>query len=430
MGDELKIAIAGLGTVGCGLVTILEENASLLSARTGRPIRITAVSARDRSKDRGVDLSAYEWFDDAVEMASNADADVFVELIGGEAGIALDATKAALAAGKDVVTANKAMLAFHGTELARLAEGKGHTIGYEAAVAGGIPIVKAMREGLAANNIDRVYGILNGTCNYILTTMEVSGRSFEDVLAEAQKEGYAEADPSFDIGGIDAAHKLSLLASLAYGTEVDFDAVVTEGIERIGAGDIAFADEFGYRIKLVGVAQKTPQGIEQRVHPCLVPKRSVIGSIGGVFNAVIVEGDHVGQANFVGRGAGEGPTASAVAADIMDIARGLRQPVFSVPAENLKKPQNSPISDHEGPYYLRLQVLDQPGVMAAITVILGEAGVSIDSIIQRSRAPGEPVPIVILTHDTKEGTMVAAVDRLKDAPGMQEPPRLIRIENF
>lgn len=430
MSKELKIAIAGLGTVGTGLVKLLSENAALLKERSGADIRITAVCARDHNKDRGIDLSGYQWFGDAVEMAEKADADVFVELIGGTEGVALEATKAALEAGRDTVTANKAMLAFHGNELARLAEDKGCTIGFEAAVAGGIPIVKAMREGLAANRIERVYGILNGTCNYILTTMEETGRSFEDVLIEAQAEGYAEADPSFDIGGIDAAHKLSLLASLAFGTEVDFGSVSIEGIERIGSADIAFASEFGYRIKLVGVAQQTSHGIEQRVHPCLVPQSSVIGNVGGVFNAVFVEGDQVGQANFVGRGAGDGPTASAVAADILDIAKNLRQPVFSVPAKDLEPSNPAAMSDHEGAYYLRLQVLDEPGVMAGITVILGEAEVSIDSIIQRSRAPGEPVPIVILTHETREGVMMQALERLAKHPAMQEEPRLIRIENF
>lgn len=384
MSAELKIAIAGLGTVGIGLVKLLNRNGDLLKNRSGRSIRITAVCARDHNKDRGVDLSGYEWFGDAAEMAVKADADVFVELIGGTEGTALDATKAALKAGRDVVTANKAMLAFHGNELAILAEDNKCTIGFEAAVAGGIPIVKAMREGLAANKIERLYGILNGTCNYILTTMEETGRGFEDVLAEAQAEGYAEADPAFDIGGIDAAHKLSLLASLAYGTQVDFDAVSIEGIERIGAGDIAFASEFGYRIKLVGVARQTSHGIEQRVHPCLVPRSSVIGNVGGVYNAVFVEGDAVGATNFVGRGAGDGPTASAVAADIVDIAKNLRQPVFSVPAKALQPSNPSSMADHEGAYYLRLQVLDEPGVMAGITVILGEGGVSIDSKIGRA----------------------------------------------
>lgn len=430
MSEELKIAIAGLGTVGTGLVKLITENADLLKQRSGRAIRITAVCARDHNKDRGVDLSGYEWFSDAAEMAVKADADVFVELIGGTEGVALDSTRAALKAGRDTVTANKAMLAFHGKELARLAEDNGCTIGFEAAVAGGIPIIKAMREGLAANKVERVYGILNGTCNYILTTMEETGRDFADVLAEAQAEGYAEADPAFDIGGIDAAHKLSLLASLAFGTEVDFDAVSIEGIERIGSEDIAFASEFGYRIKLVGVAQQTSHGIEQRVHPCLVPRSSVIGNVGGVYNAVFVEGDAVGKTNFVGRGAGDGPTASAVAADIVDIAKDLRQPVFGVPAKTLQPSRPSAMSDHEGPYYLRLQVLDEPGVMAGITVILGEAGVSIDSIVQRSRAPGEPVPIVILTHETREGEMTKAVELLGTLKAVQEDPRLIRIENF
>lgn len=430
MSNDLKVAIAGLGTVGCGLVKILEGQKDLLTERTGCAIEIVAVSARDRQRNRGIDISPYAWFDSPEDMVANSGADIFVELIGGSDGVALASVKSALSAGMNVVTANKALLAVHGTKLARLAEESGAVLAFEAAVAGGIPIVKALREGLAANKVDRLYGILNGTCNYILTEMEASGQSFESVLADAQKKGYAEADPTFDIGGIDTAHKLSLLTSVAFGTEVDFDSVFIQGIEEIGAVDIAYARELGYRIKLMGVAKRTPNGFEQRVHPCLIPLSSPIANVDGVYNAVVVHGDHVGQTTYEGRGAGEGPTASAVAADILDIARGLRLPTFSVPAKLLAPAQPSPMENHEGAYYLRLQVIDRPGVMAAITVILAEAEVSIDSIIQRGRAPDEPVPIVILTHETKESVMMSALERIRAEEAVTEEPRLIRIENF
>ncbi len=430
MSKELKVAIAGLGTVGCGLINILEENRALLAERTGSDIRVTAVSARDRKKDRAVDIDPYQWFDSPEEMAKTADADIYVELIGGSDGVALASVRAGLSTKRHVVTANKALLAVHGTELAKLAEENGVALAFEAAVAGGIPIVKALREGLAANKVDRLYGILNGTCNYILTEMEATGESFDSVLQDAQRKGYAEADPTFDVGGIDTAHKLSLLASVAFGTEVDFDAVYVEGIEKIDAGDIAYARELGYRIKLMGVAKRTDIGFEQRVHPCLIPLSSPIANVDGVYNAVVVHGDRAGQTTYEGRGAGEGPTASAVAADIVDIARGLQLSTFSVPAKDLALAQPSPMEHHEGAYYLRLQVIDRPGVMAAITVILAEAEVSIDSIIQRGRAPEEPVPIVILTHETKESVMMSALARIKAQEAVTQEPRLIRIENF
>lgn len=430
MSKKLKIGIAGLGTVGGGLVKLLEANRALYKQRTGCDIAVTAVSARDRSKDRGFDTSVYEWFDNPVDLAGSPNVDVVVELIGGSDGPALATVEAAFARGAHVVTANKALLASHGTKLARAAEGAGVALGYEASVAGGIPIVKALREGLAGNDVTRLYGILNGTCNYILTTMEKTGRAFDDVLKEAQVEGYAEADPAFDIGGIDTAHKLSILASVAFGHEVDFDAVHTEGIEHIGAIDISYARELGYRIKLIGVAKRTELGIEQRVHPCLVPLAAPIAAVDDVYNAVVVEGDAVGRSTYEGRGAGEGPTASAVIADILDIARGLVQPVFLIPATELSPAKPSPMSHHEGAYYLRLQVIDEPGVMAAITVILAEHEVSIDSMIQRGRAPGEPVPIVILTHETRESVMMGALAKIKAQEAVTEDPRVIRIENF
>lgn len=427
---SLKLAIAGLGTVGAGVVKIIQDKARELEQRTGREFVLTAVSARNKDKDRGVDLSAYQWFDDAVKMAANADADVFVELIGGEDGIALQAVETALSNGRHVVTANKALLAKHGAKLARAAEAKGLGIGYESAVAGGIPIIKSMREGLAGNHIDRVYGILNGTCNYILTTMEATGRDFVDVLSEAQAEGYAEADPTFDVGGIDTAHKLSLLASVSFGNEVDFDSVFIEGIDRIGPEDIAYAQEFGYRIKLIGVAQRTDHGIEQRVHPCLVPLSAPIASVSGVYNAVVVEGDEVGQTTYEGRGAGQGPTASAVVGDLVDLARGLRQPVFLVPADQLGENQPASMDNHKGAYYLRLRVIDQPGVLAAVTVALAEGEISVDSMVQRGRAPGEPVSIVIVTHETTEAVMKSAIAKINGLDAVTEPTQLIRIEKF
>lgn len=430
MKSQLKIAIAGVGTVGVGVVKILEQYRDLLKARSGCEVEIVAVSARDRSRNRDVDLSGYTWYDDAVEMARTSNADVFVELIGGSDGVALESVKVALERGLSVVTANKALLASHGAELARLSDAKNAHLGYEAAVAGGIPIVKSMREGLAGNDIDRLYGILNGTCNYILTNMEATGANFEDMLDEAQQKGYAEADPTFDIGGIDTAHKLSLLASLAFGAEVNFDAVTIEGIETIGAEDISYARELGYRIKLLGVATRTPHGIEQRVHPCLVPLVAPIASVDGVYNAVVVNGDFVGQTTYEGRGAGEGPTASAVVSDIVDVARGVFLPTFGVAASDLVPLKVSAMEHHEGAYYLRLQVIDRPGVMAAITVILAESEVSIDSIIQRGRAPGESVPIVILTHETKESVMMEAIEKIRAQDTVTAEPRLIRIESF
>ncbi len=428
--DQLKVGIAGLGTVGTGVIKIISQQADILRQRTGRDIVIKGVSARDPKKLRDVDLSAFEWFGDPMRLAREADIDIYVELMGGADGIALASVEGALKRGVDVVTANKALMAAHGTRLAQVAEENNAVLAYEAAIAGGIPIVKALREGLAGNGIDRIYGILNGTCNYILTTMEKTGRPFKDVLADAQDQGYAEADPSFDIGGIDAAHKLSVLAALAFGRAVDFDAVYVEGIERIGAEDIAYASEFGYRIKLIGAAKRTAHGIEQRVHPCLVPLDTPIASVDDVYNAVVVEGDAVGQATFEGRGAGEGPTASAVTADIADIARGLRLPTFSIPAAELAPAQASPMEHHEGAYYLRLNVLDKPGVMAAITIILAEAQVSIASIIQRGRSTEEAVPIVILTHETREAVMMAALDKIRAHEAVMEEPHVIRIETF
>ncbi|MBL6957698.1 MAG: homoserine dehydrogenase [Rhodospirillales bacterium] len=430
MSEPLKIAVAGLGTVGAGLIDLLQKHADVLQSRCGRPLQVTAVSARDKAKDRGVNLSAYQWFDDAVELAAKADADVVVELIGGSEGVAKDMTEAAIAAGRNVVTANKALIAHHGTELAHAAEGAGVNLGYEAAVAGGIPIIKALREGLAGNGVSRVYGILNGTCNYILTQMRESGREFDDVLAEAQELGYAEADPSFDVDGVDAAHKLAILASVAFGCEVNFEAVHVEGIRHISPLDIQFAEELGYKIKLLGVAALTNGHVEQRVHPCMVRKSAPIATVEGVFNAVVADGDFVDTVMQEGRGAGAGPTASAVAADIIDIARGSRIPTFAVPAADLKALPTLPMEKHRGAYYVRLMVLDQPGVFADVAAVLRDCAVSMEAVLQRGRAPGEPVPVVMTFHETEEASMTAALEKIAELDTVVEQPRMIRVETF
>ncbi len=427
----LRIGIAGLGTVGAGVVRILQRHEALLARRAGKPIEIVAVSARRRELARDVDLSSFRWCADPVELAAAADIDVVVELIGGDEGPARNLVEHALARGKSVVTANKALLARHGAALARLAESKGVALGYEASVCGGIPIVKGLREGLAANSIREIHGILNGTCNYILTQMRDSGRGFDDVLAEAQALGYAEADPSFDIDGIDTAHKLAILTALAFGIEVDLDSVHVEGIRRIGALDITYADTLGYKIKLLGIARRGEDGgIEQRVHPCMVPKSTAIAAADGVYNAVVAEGDFVDRVNFVGRGAGSGPTASAVVADLIDIARGHVTPVFGVPAVELARAEPTPIERRFGAYYLRLMVVDRPGVIADVAAALRDQGVSLESVLQRLRAPGDNVPVVLTTHETEEARMTAAVAQIAALEAVVEPPRLIRIEQF
>ena len=426
-GADLRIGIAGLGTVGAGTCRLLRGQAELLARRVGRPLRVTAVSARDRDRSRGLDLVGVRWHDDARALAEDPEVDLVCELIGGDS-VALDLVRASLRRGRHVVTANKAMLALHGAELARLAERNGAQLRWEAAVAGGIPIIRSLREGLAANRILGVHGILNGTCNFILTTMRETGREFADVLAEAQSLGYAEADPAFDVDGIDAAHKLALLAALAFGGRPRFDAIDIEGIRHVSAMDIAFADQLGYRIKLLGVARLTPAGLEQRLHPCMVPATAPIGQVEGVFNGVVIEGDEVGAVMHEGRGAGAGPTASAVVADIMDLARGSVVPTFGVPADELADHPIAPLAAHEGSYYIRLMVLDEPGVLADVSAVLRDHEVSIESLIQRGRNPGQAVPIVLTSHDTTEARMRDALARIGALPTVLEPPRMIRIE--
>ena len=417
----MRVGIAGLGTVGAGVVRLLHENAGLIAARAGQPITVAAVSARDRGRDRGLALEGVEWLADPVQLATMPGLDAVVELIGGADGPALTLVRTALGAGRPVVTANKALLAVHGATLPRTAP-----LAFEAAVAGGIPVIKALREGLSANRITRVAGILNGTCNYILTAMREQKRDFADVLAEAQALGYAEADPATDIDGVDAAHKLAILAALAFGHPVRFDTVYVEGIRRVSALDIAFAEELGYRIKLLGIARRTETGVEARVHPCLVPVASPIARVDGVFNAVVAEGDAVGRVMLEGRGAGAGPTASAVVADLIDLARGRLTPVWGqdTPGDD----PVVPIGQHLGAYYLRLMVIDRPGVIADVAAILRDQGVSLESLLQRGRSPGESVPVVLVTHEVREHAMRSAAEAIGALPAVLEAPALIRIE--
>jgi len=428
MNTPLKLGVAGLGTVGAGLLNLLRANADVITARAGRPIEVVAVSARDRTRDRGVDVTGLRWHEDAVALAADPSVDVVVELMGGSEGPARALVEAALKAGKPVVTANKALLATHGAALARLSEAHGVPLAYEAAVAGGIPAIKALREGLAGNRISRVAGILNGTCNYILTEMRVKGLPFDVVLKTAQELGYAEADPAFDVDGVDAAHKLAILAALAFGHVVDLDALHIEGIRNVSALDISLAGELGYRIKLLGIASRDAAGVTARVHPCMVPEGSPIASVDGVFNAVLAEGDAVGRVVLQGRGAGAGPTASAVVADLIDIARGRFAPVWGAASDTLDAAPGLPMERHRGAYYLRLMVLDQPGVIADVTGALRDARISLESMLQRGRAPGEAVPVVLVTHECEEAQMQTALTRIAGLPSVLEKPAMIRIE--
>jgi homoserine dehydrogenase len=428
MTRPLAVAVAGLGTVGAGVLALLRDNAALIAARAGRPIAVTAVSARDRARDRGVPLAGLRWYEDPVALAADPGVEVVVELIGGSEGPARALVEASLRAGKPVVTANKALLAVHGAAIAELAESRGVPLAFEAAVAGGIPAIKVLREGLAANRIQRVAGILNGTCNYILTTMREHKREFAEALAEAQRLGYAEADPSFDIDGVDAAHKLAILAALAFGRPVDLAAVHVEGIREVSALDIALAEELGYRIKLLGIAKREEGGISTRVHPCMVPAGAPIARVDGVFNAVVAEGDFVGRIVMEGRGAGARPTASAVVADLIDLARGRHTPVWGASNGALDPTPAVPMERHVGAYYLRLMVVDRPGVIADVTGVLRDLQISLESMLQRGRAPGEAVPVVLVTHDTEEAAMREALRRIAALDAVLEKPALIRIE--
>lgn len=427
MTKPLRIALAGLGTVGGGVVRLLDANGELIAKRAGRPIEVVAVSARDRSKDRGFDLSRFAWVDDPAELVRHPDVDVVVELVGGSDGPALALARAALGAGKSLVTANKAMIAHHGLELARAAEAAQVALKFEAAVAGGVPVIKGLREGAAANVIGSVYGILNGTCNFILSKMEAEGRDFADILSEAQALGYAEADPSFDIDGVDAAHKLSILASLAFGAQPSFGAVAITGIRHVMAADIAEAAALGYRVRLLGVADSGPHGLFQRVHPHLVPLSHPLAHVVGSTNAVVAEGNFVGRLLFQGAGAGDGPTASAVVADLIDIARGEFGPPYAMPADALADQPPADTGERRGRHYLRFEVVDKVGVLAEIAAAMRDAGVSIESLMQRGANAGGAVLVAIVTHEVPERSVAQALEKLRGSPSLAGAPMWMHI---
>lgn len=441
MTKTLKIGIAGLGTVGCGVINLLADNAKLIEQRSGTLIEVTAVSSRSKGKDRGISLSPdVKWYDNCLDMAADSNVDIVLELIGGSEGIALHLVEAALSAGKDVVTANKALIAHHGAELVKLADANNASLLFEASVAGGVPVIKTLREGLAANEYSRVVGILNGTCNYILTTMEKTGRSFDDVLKEAQELGYAEADPSFDIDGVDTAHKLAICASLAFGVAPDMDSLHIEGIRNVTYQDIQSAYELGYRIKLLGItARNAANGkIEQRVHPCMIALDSPLAKVDDVLGAVQIEGNHIGKVFLEGPGAGAGATASSVVADVIDIARGIRVAPLNVDDVHTDTDGNadsaaasfSPIDEISSSYYLRLSVLDKAGVMANIASILSNGGISLASLIQHQPTNDRNAQIILTTHQTNEKDMQDALDTIAKLDTVTHKPQIIRIEEL
>lgn len=427
MTEPLRVALAGLGTVGAGVIRLIDTNGDLIARRAGRPIEIVAVSARDRTKNRGVDISRFDWVDDMTELAHHPRADVVVELIGGADGPALALARASLSSGKALVTANKAMIAHHGLELAGLAEKADIGLKFEAAVAGGVPVIKGLREGAAANQIDRVYGILNGTCNFILSKMESEGRDFAEVLAEAQAAGFAEADPSFDIDGVDTAHKLSILASLAFGAQPAFGDVAIGGIRNLIAADIAEAAALGYRIRLIGIADHGPHGLFQRVHAHLVPLSHPLAHVTGPTNAVVAEGNFVGRLLFQGAGAGDGPTASAVVADLIDIARTEFGPPYAMPAASLAYEPAAPTGERRGRAFLRFTVPDKVGVLAEIAAAMRDAGVSIESLIQRGAVTDGSVLVVIVTHECPERCVAQALDKLRGSQSLTGEPTWMHI---
>ncbi|MGV8833325.1 MAG: homoserine dehydrogenase [Devosia sp.] len=432
----LRVGVAGLGNVGATLVSILQKDGAELTKKLGRQLVVTAVAARSRSRERGIDISGLDWFDDPVALAKSDGIDLFVELIGGEDGPALASVKAALEIGRPVVTANKALLAKHGTQLAQLAEETGAQLGFEAAVAGGIPVIKTLREGLGSARISKVFGIMNGTCNYILTRMGQEDISFADCLKDAQALGYAEADPAFDVEGYDTAHKLAILATLCFGYELAPDKIRVEGITSITQHDIQVAADLGYKIKLLGIAERTEDGIEQRVHPTFVPKGSAIAGVDGVMNAIALETDHVHELLLAGPGAGGPPTASSVLSDILDIARGTRVPPLGVPTDELQPYREAAMRAHDGGYYIRLSAKDVPGALAAIATRMGERGISIDSVIQRSDlsakaiAPdGSPTrTVVMITQQTLESAVRESLAQIAADGFIVGEPQLIRIE--
>jgi homoserine dehydrogenase len=438
MVEPLKVGLAGLGTVGSAVLRLLDEGRDKLIARCGRPIEVVALTARSRAKKRDFDVKKFRWFDDPVALARDPSIDVLVEVIGGEGDPAKRAVEAALNAAKPVVTANKALLARHGQKLAALAERHGVALNFEAAVAGGIPIVKTLREGLNGASFTRIYGILNGTCNYILTRMEQDRLAFDDCLKEAQRLGYAEANPTFDVEGHDTAQKLAILASLAFGTKIDLDAVYIEGISSITLADLDAAAELGYRVKLLGVAVKTEAGIEQRVHPTMVPKDSAIAQVMGVTNAVTVDAEGLAPITLVGPGAGGAATASAIVADLADIARGVVTPPFGRPTARMTAIRKAPMQHHEGGYYIRLLARDRPGTAATIARRLAQQKISLESIVQRHPAgsrgvaqpgrSGESVPVIMITYATSEDAVRKALAAVRRDRVISGRPQVIRLE--
>lgn len=429
--SPLRIALAGLGTVGVGVLKLIEANRTLIEARAGRPLAVVAVSAREAGRNRGVDLADTAFAADMAELAIRDDVDVVVEAVGGADGpaLALALAEATLGAGKGLVTANKAMIAHHGLALAELAAKTGAPLAFEAAVAGGIPVIKGLREGAAANAIERIYGILNGTSNYILSTMEATGADFAQVLADAKAKGYAEADPAFDIDGVDAAHKLAILAAIGFGAKVDFPAVSVSGIREVRAADIAQAKALGFVIRLVGVADCHDGELLQRVRPCLVPTTHPLAHVTGATNAVVAEGNFAGRLLFQGAGAGAGPTASAIVADLIDIARGTAGAPFSLPAGELKAMTPADPGDRIGRDYIRFTVTDRPGVLAEITAAMRDASVSIESLIQRGRASedGGEVLVAMVTHEGPERCVSKALELLEGSDSLTAAPLVLPI---
>ncbi len=430
MNEPLKIAVAGLGNVGIGVVKILKKHKQLIMERAGREVKIIAVSAKSRKKERGVDLTQFEWVEDAREFANMDTVDVIVELIGGEDGIAYELCRNSLSNEKSVVTANKAMIAHRGAELASLAQDKNVSLRFEAAVAGGIPIIKAIGEGLAANELNLVYGIMNGTTNYMLSQMEATGRSYDEILSETAALGYLEADPALDLDGIDAAHKLAILSSVAFGVKTDFENIYIEGIRKIETIDIDYAKELGFRIKLLGITKYQGGKLSQRVHPVMIDKKLPIAQVMDGFNALVVDGDFIDKTFYQGRGAGEGPTASAVVADLIDIARGNKVHAFYKPADKLVAATSVSIDQHEGEYYIRLHVTDTTGVIADIAIILKEASISLDSMIQKGTQQDGSVFVIMVTHDTTETIMKDTLNRINNLPSVIDTPLSIRIEKL
>lgn len=434
MTTPYRLGIAGLGTVGAGVVALVTAQSPAIAAKAGRPVVITAVSARNRARDRGVDIGGFAWEDDPAALAERDDVDAVIEVIGGSDGPAKALVERAIAAGKDVITANKALLAYHGQALAEAAEAKGSALAAEAAVAGGIPALRGLGEGLSANRITRVFGVLNGTCNYILSEMAAKGSAYGDVLEEAQRLGYAEADPTTDVGGHDAAHKLALLAALAFGTRVDLGAVVAEGIERVSPEDIRTAHDMGLAIRLLGLARLVGEGaearLEQRVRPVMVDEKSAIGALPGVTNAVVIEGEAIGQVTLMGPGAGAGPTASAIMADVIAVARGHRAPLFGRPATALMIASPLDQDDSVAPFYLRFMVADAPGTLATVAAALGRAGVSIQRMHQYDADPAGtgPVPVVMITHPTARGAIDHALAAIGESGICRSEPVAMRIE--